>query len=360
MIFWKKNIMIYSKSAILTMFCNYELPVPAPASEEGNAAATDQLAPPAPANENVANTDRPSTAPAPVPYPANENTIQGNQEMVNRYKRNLKEYNALNPNRESATIKNDESDYNFIKGYLYCHECLLFHEVPITIGNQLYINQHIEDEESWFESDLISAFGHLLSHAAHKETPGINVSTQFFETILPENWFFSPVSNMRSTTNRVVSVFHLDQHFVTACFEVDTLNCTIYDGFHWKPNKWKRYISEVLMKCKLVDSDSKVVLKKSKFKNVQIIEFIGSTRTVQCKVKLDKFMKQTDEYSCGPIACLKLLELFERKNYLKDMDTGMYRLTVMEKLTSMLDAYEEEIFIDDETFKNLLENGKKF
>ena len=72
-----------------------------------------------------------------------------------------------------------------------------------------------------------------------------------------------------------------------------------------------------------------------------------------------RFMKQTDDYSCGPIACLKLLELFERKNYLKDMDTGMYRITVMEKLTSMLDAYEEEIFIEDGYFKEL-ENRKKF
>jgi hypothetical protein len=272
------------------------------------------------------------------------------------YRFTLKDFNELISNREPENIINneDENNFNILTGHLYCDECSLFLHAGIEHGNVNYTHC-LSTEDYWFESGVVNTFGHLLSHATHKET-GRNVSMQFFGCVLPKNHFMKPDFAIRQTTNQIVSVFIQVNHFVTACFDVHTLKCTLYDGYHCmynKPGKWKEYICVVLKNCKLVDPESKVVMKRPKSKNVQIIDFVGPTETIQWKVTVDyKFVKQKNDNDCGPLACLKMVELFEGKDLLKTMDNELYRFEVLQKLQNMKDTYKEEIMIPNEMFEN--------
>lgn len=272
------------------------------------------------------------------------------------YRFTLKDFNELVSNRQPETIVDvdDVNILNILTGHLYCDECSLFLSAGIEHGNVNYTH-YLLTEDYWFESGVVNTFGHLLSHATHKET-GRNVSMQFFGCVHPNNDFMKPDFAIRQTTNQIVSVFIEKDHFVTACFHLHTLKCTIYDGRHCtenRPGKWKEFICIVLKNCKLVDPESNVVMKKPKFKNVQIIDFVGPTETVRWKVTVDyKFVKQKNDVDCGPLACLKMIELFEGKNLLQTMDKELYRFEVVQKLENMKDTYKEEIMIPDEMFEN--------
>ena len=95
---------------------------------------------------------------------------------------------------------------------------------------------------------------------------------------------------------------------------------TIYDGLYWDLTTWMDNIVQLLMKCRLVDL------------NVVSIKVIGDSLTklivpghhrgkemviiiieqVTWRVIRRDFLTQTDGFNCGPIACLKVMALFQQ------------------------------------------------
>lgn len=82
----------------------------------------------------------------------------------------------------------------------------------------------------------------------------------------------------------------------------------------------------------------------------------GSTEesvVTEWTVIFDKnFVKQKDEWNCGPIACLSVLEMFYDKKILDKMEEiKNYRTTVMNHFRTLMAKHKDDIQIYDGTRK---------
>ena len=111
-----------------------------------------------------------------------------------------------------------------------------------------------------------------------------------------------------SSVTKVFSVLHLTQAFHYVVAEVRLLNkeVFIFNGFGCSLRNWLHGVTKVLLQCNLLSGES----------NVTIIKKTDYHYILQDKTKIwmvygpTIFIKQHDGNSCGPIACLKLLDVF--------------------------------------------------
>ena len=110
----------------------------------------------------------------------------------------------------------------------------------------------------------------------------------------------------------------------------------------------------VLKLCRIIplESTDYVAKKYSNMKNIKITYKVKSstddTDLTQRTVELDKnFIKQKDEWNCGPIACLSVFELFYEKKILDGMDVKNYRHTVMHHFKSLLAKLQDDMYLYD-------------
>jgi hypothetical protein len=139
------------------------------------------------------------------------------------------------------------------------------------------------------------------------------------------------VQLLDNSVTRLVSVFYLEHHFVTAVIDYMSLTCTIYDGLRYNQVKWMEHLENILKRYNLIPIDSEGKSSKSKKGSSEIV-FSYMEYTSTWTLRLDPtFVKQNDSHNCGPLSCLKVYELFIDKDIFMDTDVNSYRLDVMDK-----------------------------
>jgi hypothetical protein len=104
---------------------------------------------------------------------------------------------------------------------------------------------------------------------------------------------------------------------------IDTKTIKIFDGLHWNLLDWKDHVIRAMKNCMLLDPC--VVPSSAQFHpDPAVSEIVGRSRKPQeyvngfdiiiamqkWQLERGSFLCQSDGNNCGPIACLKILELF--------------------------------------------------
>ncbi len=116
---------------------------------------------------------------------------------------------------------------------------------------------------------------------------------------------------------------HTKLHYAVMEITIDTKTIKIFDGLHWDLLDWKDHVIRAMRKCMLVDLF--VVPSSAQFNTeTAVYEIVGCSRKPkECvngydiiiamqKWQLERgyFLHQSDGNNCGPIACIKIMELF--------------------------------------------------
>ncbi len=116
---------------------------------------------------------------------------------------------------------------------------------------------------------------------------------------------------------------HTSLHYVVMEITVVTKTIRIFDGLHWDLLKWKDHVIRAMRNCQLVDPF--VAPYSAQFIPDPVVsETVGCSRKLQeyvnrfditiamqkWRLERGSFLHHLDGSNCGPIACLKILELF--------------------------------------------------
>jgi hypothetical protein len=126
-----------------------------------------------------------------------------------------------------------------------------------------------------------------------------------------------------SSIKHIVAVMHTELNYAVMEITIDTKTIKIFDGLHWPLIDWKDHAIRAMRKCMLVDPF--VVPNSAQFNaDTAVYEYVGRSRKPkECvngydiiiamqKWQLERgyFLHQLDGNNCGPIACMKIMELF--------------------------------------------------
>jgi len=121
----------------------------------------------------------------------------------------------------------------------------------------------------------------------------------------------------------IVSVMHTNQHYAVMEITIDTQTFKNFDGLYGPLLDWKDHVIRAMRNCMLVDPC--VVPSSAQFNaDPAVYQIVGRSRkpqeyvngydiiiaTQKWQLKRGSFLHQSDGNNYGPIACLKILELF--------------------------------------------------
>jgi hypothetical protein len=116
---------------------------------------------------------------------------------------------------------------------------------------------------------------------------------------------------------------HTRLHYAIMVITIVTKTIKIFDGLHWDLLDWKDHVIRAMRNCMLVDPF--VVFSSTQFHpDPAVSKIAGCSRKPQeyvdqfdiiiamqkWQLERGSFLNQSDGNNCGPIACLKILELF--------------------------------------------------
>ena len=119
----------------------------------------------------------------------------------------------------------------------------------------------------------------------------------------------------------IVGVFYTSHHYAIAEVELKSRTITIYDGLFYDLSDWYKNVVQLLKRCNLIDFDtdggdltpdpmSKLILPGHRRGKDVVNGFDLVINSEKWRLIRGNFIVQSDGFNCGPIACLKVMELF--------------------------------------------------
>ena len=206
---------------------------------------------------------------------------------------------------------------------LCCDHCSSTGTMGIIIPNSQY-EHRLRYSTDWYSSDFIAGFAALVSHDAHITTPNYKTSDRVLLVYTPyPNKPVNEILPYGSTTHFVSVVWNKQQHAVLY-YDIEKRSVTVFDGLNMDIRKWKDHIIHTVKtyglkplissaSCEFRNNvyDDDCIMKRTTLERrhmVFVISFDDSKDPWQ--VKNDQSYMQGDGVSCGPIACLKVLEIY--------------------------------------------------
>ena len=223
-----------------------------------------------------------------------------------------------------VTYNNNSDRFTYISADLHCDTCGVYQALPrIVIGDSAYV-KFMKYGEKYFEFEFILSFVYLVTHLSHIEAsyappPFLQVLTYESQRLVKDDVLTVPRMH-----NTIVGVFHSGSHYAIA--EVDHCKLhtiTIYDGLFYDLSEWQKNVIQLLMKCNLIDLEtlgidliadpkSKLIVPGHRHGIDVVNGYTIVANGVKWRLIRGTFIVQTDDFNCGPIACLKVMELFSR------------------------------------------------
>lgn len=204
--------------------------------------------------------------------------------------------------QKKRTLQTDDQ-YNFVYASFDC-ECCYTGSFLLAIGDTDY-RKACKETNRWFETDFIGGFAALTAHQSHNKLIQL-IHCQHPNSVLSQ----AECKGIDEDVTHVVSVLHGSGHFAVLVLTLDDKKLEIFDGLGYPLNTWVDHALHILKKCCLVDIDAKCC-----FRHDRDEPRLYSLRFGDAKWRLavgQQFFKQTDTYNCGPIACLKIMDLYGR------------------------------------------------
>ncbi len=198
----------------------------------------------------------------------------------------------------------------------------------IPIGEKSYTNV-CAIRDVWLDGDFISAFAPAVCHNNYFLIPralmksGQDVPQLTHVTYPNSHMAINDCKALTSSLKCIVAGMHTKQHYAVMEITIDTKTTKIFDGLHWPLLDWKDHVIRAMRKCMLVDLF--VVPSSAQFNaDTAVVELVGRSRKPQPSVngydiiiamqkwqlQIGYFLYQLDGNNCGPIACVKIMELF--------------------------------------------------
>ena len=207
-----------------------------------------------------------------------------------------------------------------------------------NIGDTDY-RKACKETNRWFETDFIGGFAALTAHQSHNKSIQL-IHCQHPNSVLSQ----AECKGIDEDVTHVVSVLHGSGHFAVLVLTLDDKKLEIFDGLGYPLNTWVDHALHILKKCCLVDIDAKCC-----FRHDRDEPRLYSLRFGDAKWRLavgQQFFKQTDTYNCGPIACLKIMDLYGRlKTHPSEVTVKSLRPFIIGEFENMVGEMRNELHV---------------
>ena len=197
-------------------------------------------------------------------------------------------------------------------------DCDCSHGYGIVVANDKYIRK-FRDTTAWWEYAFIQSFVALVNHSFHNITPEHyrqEIVVKFVTSDTPNAVVTSmDVTPCEDNVTHLVTVSYKSGHFAVLLFDVRNHEVTVYDGLNGSIKKWNKHVTFVLQKYGLATcgDEPQEVYTQDAYSELLEIGFGYEDNEVDNRpwaMVKDPVLKQHDGYNCGPIACLKVMEIY--------------------------------------------------
>jgi hypothetical protein len=237
-------------------------------------------------------------------------------------KGNIGKYHRKLSGRRSAEFK-------FLFSCLECSTCSFPNNTAlIPTGEKSYTNV-CANTDVFLDGDFIPAFACLVCHHNDSTAPTVPINSGKDVPQLTHVTFLNSVMTIKDCNplpggvQYIVAVMHTKLHYAIMEITVVTRTIKIFDGLRYDLLECKDHVIRVMRNCILVNPN--VEPSAAQFiPDAAVSKTVGRSRKPQESVnrydviialqrwRLERgsFLLQSDGNNCGPIACLKIMELF--------------------------------------------------
>ena len=247
--------------------------------------------------------------------------------------------------------KTEHVGENFIYCRLFCMQCSPDLGQLLLVGNDKFIRRY-RDSQCWYQYEFICGFLLLVHHCLHMEIPPYkrpDVNVKMVRVMHPNAAIRKSQVVKLDNASHWVSMVYADGHFAVLLFDIKDRKIFVYDGLSTPIKKWTQHISHALRKHGQERHDEKPHERVTIDDNGDdVIELCFESGNNSSWIILkDPVLKQHDWFNCGPIACLKVMELygFLQQNSIELIRHSQYgyRGVVMQYYCAFLEKYESSI-----------------
>lgn len=252
-----------------------------------------------------------------------------------------------------------EKEYQFVYPTLSCCCCCFSGSNLVPVGDEAYMDD-CENTNRWWDNDHISSFTSLVAHEQHidahlrSDVP----KTQLIHCVTPSATLEeSECRELERGIERVVSILHDVDHFATVEISIASNLVTLFDGLKRSLKHWQNHIVNILKRCKLIDRNAvcKYAAKyNDHFREEYELIYQGAEGNDESwAIRNDKKIQQRDTYNCGPIACVKIMELYQCNGYKiidhNVIDVSCYRQIVINEFKRLLSRFNNDLILSFKT-----------
>jgi len=209
--------------------------------------------------------------------------------------------------RSTGDVRNN----NALICKLNCDTCSPNGKLQVHVGNEKFIERY-KYSQLWYEQKLCSSFLVLAQHYVHTEQAsngGIAMILANLSRPKVHPWEVEQLDGVR----KLITIAYAKQHFAVLLFDIPTRQVLVYDGLHMNLKRWEVHIVHTLKKYSLqnIHDEPEVTCHRgSQGKGDEVMEIDFMDTHEPWNVEHDPILKQADGFNCGPIACLKVLEIY--------------------------------------------------
>jgi len=225
---------------------------------------------------------------------------------------------------EAWALKDPTSKGDYIGFRLYCDNCQAMRGAPLIlpVGNQAYFIR-LRKKRTWYSQMFMTGFAAFVQHDAHVSTPPYK--NLHHRIMLVSRTSYSPVKTLtqdhileKGDATHFVSVAWKQSHFVVLYYDIVNREVIVYDGLRMWIRNWEMQIVGTIKLFGLELNNAKYRLEMhddwtttdKRLKRTHKSMRLHFDEKTPWTVRLDKSLQQHDGVNCGPIACLKVLELY--------------------------------------------------
>ena len=152
--------------------------------------------------------------------------------------------------------------------------CKLCGHFSLCVYDDVYLEQ-CHSTGRWWDSEFIRSFCMLTAHQYHN--PKVKIVFCFHDND-------DEIIDLSSQVTSVLGVVFESSHYVVVEYSISSKRFLIYDGLQYKLHTWTKHCSNIQARCRHPKQPPNLIA--------------GIT------------MRQPDSHNCGPLACLKIFQLF--------------------------------------------------
>ena len=256
---------------------------------------------------------------------------------------------------------------------LQCDKCIGCNRSgypTIIVGNDKY-NDNLVNTTAWFNDGFIHGFTNIVNHDAHTSVMpyGNDGVVVLLVDCFSENEPIHEILPYESSTTHFVSVVFNKSHFVVLYYNLVDQTVLVFDGLRYDLKNWSKHIVRTIKQYGLVplrdkynavpsehcfdvvvDTTTRSKQRRSAVSKQLTITFEGKNSN-PWTVSHDSSYVQSDSFNCGPIACVKVMEIFgaTESGTITSIGTNpnhsdeTYRSFVMNYYKSRIQLYDSDL-----------------